>query len=342
MKIRSIETIAMSVPVDFGAQPAAFGQQDNWNSLSTLLLKVETDTGITGWGEAFSYNCLQAVKGAVDHMITPAATGREIGNVTDLTQALQRELHLFGRYGITIFALSGLDIALWDIVAKSNGVSLAAQIGNVQRTKVQGYASLFRYQNAEVVAEQCANALSEGYELIKLHEITEVEVSAAREASGDTPLMIDTNCPWTPEQAVDMATRLKEYTGVAVAAGENACTVHEFKKMLQAGAVTYPQPSVTKVGGVSEFLAVGDLCESFGVAMMPHSPYFGPGMMATLQLAAVQKSEPLLERFFGTVEASLFGKHIDAVDGWFAIPDGPGLGVDPDPDIMREYALKLD
>jgi len=84
------------------------------------------------------------------------------------------------------------------------------------------------------------------------------------------------------------------------------------------------------------------LCESFGVAMMPHSPYFGPGMMATLQLAAVQKSEPLLERFFGTVEGSLYGSHINAQDGWFAIPDGPGLGADPDPDVIREYALDLD
>lgn len=365
MKIKNIQTTALSIPIDFGGKPAAFGQQDNWSALSTLLIRVETDTGVVGWGEAFSYNCLQSVKAAVDHMIAPAATGREVGNVSDLTQAIQRELHLFGRYGITMFAISGLDIALWDIVAKSNGQSVAQQIGSVQRQSVKAYASLFRYQDAEVVAEQCQNALAEGYELIKLHEITEVEVGAARDASGQTPLMVDTNCPWTVEQAIDMTHRLKEFdlfwleepifppedfdgmatlhkeTGVAIAAGENACTRHEFSKMLQANAVQYAQPSVTKVGGVSEFVAIGELCEASGVKMMPHSPYFGPGMLATLQLAAVQKSEPLLERFFGTVGASLFGKHIDPVDGVFAIPDGPGLGADPDPDVIKEFTVQI-
>lgn len=370
MKISNIDCIALDIPIDFGATPASFGKQDNWNSLSTLLVRVETDTGIVGWGEAFSYNCLKSVKAAVELMVKPAALGREIDDIAELTRQIQRELHLFGRYGITLFAISGLDIALWDIASKDAGLSLARYIEStggpgVSRNRVQAYASLFRYQNAEVVSEQCRRAVGEGYELIKLHEITEVEVSAAREAIGDAPMMVDTNCPWTREQALDMAQRLKQFdiywleepifppedfdglaqlqrdSAIPVAAGENACTVHEFRRMLTSSAVTYPQPSVTKVGGVSEFLAIEDLCHSFGCSMMPHSPYFGPGFMATLQLAAVQRSEPLLERFYGTVGASQFGNWIDSDRGQFDIPDTPGLGMDPDPNVLREFSVEV-
>jgi len=72
---------------------------------------------------------------------------------------------------------------------------------------------------------------------------------------------------------------------------------------------------------------------------MPHSPYFGPGFLATVQIAAAQPIACLLERFFCDLEASLYGNLIDTVDGEFIVPDGPGLGCEPDPDVLREYAV---
>ena len=72
---------------------------------------------------------------------------------------------------------------------------------------------------------------------------------------------------------------------MAIAAGENACTSFEFKKMMEANAIDYAQPSVTKVGGITEFRKVATLCEAYGVQLMPHSPYFGPGFLATLHLS---------------------------------------------------------
>src|SRR5690606_5018200 len=124
---------------------------------------------------------------------------------------------------------------------------------------------------------------------------------------------------------------------VPIAAGENACTAWEFKAMLERRAVTYAQPSVTKVGGVTEFRKVMALAEAHNALLAPHSPYFGPGFLATLHLMA-GSGEPV-ERFYGKLEASLFGDLIEAEAGRLRIPQGPGLGCDPDPDVVEKYRI---
>jgi L-alanine-DL-glutamate epimerase-like enolase superfamily enzyme len=124
-----------------------------------------------------------------------------------------------------------------------------------------------------------------------------------------------------------------------MASGENLCTAIQFRDMFAANAVDYAQPSVTKVGGITEFLKVATLAESSGVTLMPHSPYFGPGFLATLHLTAA-RGQPgaLVERYHMDLEASLYGKLIDPVNGAFNVPQGPGLGPDPDPDVIKTYA----
>ena len=261
-------------------------------------------------------------------------------------------------------AIGAVDIALWDISAKRAGLPLHACLGGAVRTRIPGYASLLKYRDPELVGAMVAKAREEGYDAIKIHETEVDEVRAAREAAGSgIPLMVDTNCPWTPEQARLMASRLREFdlhwleepifppedfaalarlgreSGIPIAAGENACTSFEFAKMFDAGAVQYAQPSVTKVGGVTELRKVATLAEAAGVALMPHSPYFGPGFLATIQLAAADPVDCLLERFYCDLEASLYGDLIDTVSGEFRVPDGPGLGCEPDPDVIKEYGV---
>jgi L-alanine-DL-glutamate epimerase-like enolase superfamily enzyme len=366
MKIARVEAIPLRVPFDHGgAKTAGFGGVD-WTRLDMLLVRVETDNGLGGWGEAFAYNCRRAVQAAVEDMVAPLAVGHDASDIAGLNHRLQQELHLFGRYGITIFAISGLDIALWDLAGKAAGLPLYQLLGGARRTELPAYASLYKYRDPELVAEITRRALAEGYGAIKLHETTEPEVRAAREAAGDgVPITLDTNCPWTPVQAREMALRLKPYdlywleepifppenftalaqlrreVGIPLAAGENASTAFQFQAMLDAGAVDFAQPSVTKVGGVTEFLKVAALAEARGVAVMPHAPYFGPGFLATLHLLAGLPEPSLVERLYVKLGASLYGDLVDpAADGRFRVPDGPGLGRDPDPVVIREYRVE--
>src|SRR5499433_2377650 len=97
-------------------------------------------------------------------------------------EQIQRNLHLFGRYGITMFAISGLDIALWDLAAKIKGVPLHQLIGGAKRSKIPAYASLLRIGKPESIAAECKTARSRGFGAIKLHETTTPAVYAAREA----------------------------------------------------------------------------------------------------------------------------------------------------------------
>lgn len=363
MKITAIESIALDIPFSHGAPSNALGGQE-WNVFSTVLVRVETDQGITGYGDAFAYHCRDAVQAVIDKMIAPMAVGRDAGDIAGLNFDLQKAMHLFGRYGVNIFALSGLDIALWDIAGKAAGQPLHRLLGGAGRDRIEGYASLFRYHDPAVVMERCQAAVAEGFRHIKLHETAEPEVRAAREAIGpDIPLMVDSNCPWTPAQARQAAARFKPYdiywleepifppedypelarlrrdSGVPIAAGENACTSFDFRNMFVAGAVDYAQPSVTKVGGITEFRKVATLAEAHGVTVMPHSPYFGPGFVATLHLMAAQAAEGLVERFYLSPEATLYGDLIEPVNGAFNVPQGPGLGADPDPAVIERYRV---
>ena len=370
MKIARIETIPLAIPHEHGGPPPAWGGQA-WEALNILLVRVETEDGAAGWGEAFSYNCMPAVRAVVDATVAPVLIGRDATDIATLNRDLQQALHLFGRYGITMFGISAIDIALWDLAGKRAGLPLGQLLGGpAEPPLVPGYASLLKYRDPELVAENVRAALGDGYPAIKLHETGEPEIAAAREAMGEgVPLCVDVNCPWTPEEALAMAVRLRPYdlhwleepifppedfaalarlqaeSRVDLACGENACTAFEFRQLLDADAARYVQPSVTKLGGVSEFLKVLALAESRGAAAMPHSPYFGPGWLATLQLMAAmpltgRPGGPWIERFFTRLEATLYPGFVSPVEGGeFRIPTGPGLGAEPAPDVIREYRV---
>jgi L-alanine-DL-glutamate epimerase-like enolase superfamily enzyme len=354
MKIVRVEAIALAIPFTFGAGKA--------RKLDICLVRVETDDGLTGWGEAFSYNCRSAVAAAVNDMIAPLAHGWSMARgdaacIAELHAHLQKKLHIFGRFGITAFALSGLDIALWDIAGKAAAQPVHRLLGADARSEVPCYASLLRYNEPRAIAAHCEQAAAEGYTAIKLHEVTDEAVAAARSALGaKMPLMVDVNCEWNRDAAVAMAKKLwrhdlvwleepvfppedvaglravGEASGVAIASGENFCFATQFRSLMEARAVSYAQPSVTKVGGITEFLRVAAL----GMELAPHSPYFGPGALATLHLlAAAPKAR--FEYYYGRCEAWLFDGALEPRRGSLAVPQRPGLGCDPDPDVIRRY-----
>jgi D-galactarolactone cycloisomerase len=361
MKISRIETTLVKIPYRHGGPPTGFGGR-LWTTLDTLLVRVDTDDGITGWGEAFGYNVNEATRAAIETLIGPLCLGRDANRIAEVGEDLQRKLHNFGRNGPVIYGLAGIDIALWDIAGKVAGQPLHRLLGSAGRLHLTAYASLLRYGDPQLVARITAEAVGRGYRYVKLHEIDPASVRAARESAGpDIGLMMDTNCPWTTTQAVEMTRKLKDcdlfwleepvwppenYAGLAevrraggipIAAGENAGSVVDFEHMFAAGAVTYAQPSVTKIGGVTEMQKVMTLADAAGVAVVPHAPYFGPGLVATLHVLAASPRESLFERLYCDLEASLVGPLIDAVDGRMTVPQGPGLGIEPDPAVIAKY-----
>jgi L-alanine-DL-glutamate epimerase-like enolase superfamily enzyme len=367
MLITNVKAHHVRIPYDAGV--ASFKQGASAiAALDIVIVEVSTDAGVTGWGDAWGYVCPRSTATAIDEMIAPQARGLGVPaaeGIAAFMDRIQRNLHLFGRYGITMFAISGLDIALWDLAARVKGVPLHRLIGASKRARIPAYASLLRIGTPELVAGECETALRRGYTAIKLHETTAPTVFAARRAIGaGIPLMVDMNCPmdgteatafahacrpagpmfleepvWPPEDFSTLA-KVRTEGGIDIAAGENACTVHQFRQMMTAGAVSYAQPSVIKVGGVTEYLKVAALADERGVKLAPHSPYFGPGFLATLQLMSLRDDATFVEVFFMNRAACLWGGRTDVdPNGTITVPDGPGLGYEPDKAIIERYRV---
>ena len=143
---------------------------------------------------------------------------------------------------------------------------------------------------------------------------------------------------WPPEDHAGLA-RVQEQGGIPTAAGENAM-LPEFKSMLAAGAVSYAQPSVTKVGGVTQMRKVMMLADVHGVAVVPHSAYFGPGLIASIHCIAAMPGESLVERYDADFAVNpLHGAILPDHNGCLAVPQGPGLGVDSDPAVIAKLRV---
>ena len=352
-----VQTIAIPYAYD-GPRHEVAGQA--WTTMDTLLVRVETEDGLVGWGEAFGHGAIPATRAALESLVAPFMRGRDAADIAGTMRAAHQAVHLYGRGGPLTYALSGVDIALWDLAGKRADLPLHRVLGGAGGP-VMAYASLLRYSEPAVVARNAAAAAARGYRAIKLHEVTREAVRAARDAIGpDVLLMNDTNCPWAVSQACTMARAMApldlhwleepvwppedhaglaqvRMEGVPIAAGENAASLVEFRHMMEAGAIDVAQPSVTKIGGVTELRKVAALGEALGVRVVPHCAYFGPGFLASLHLAAAMPDRPMLERLYVDLEAELFPGWMDAVDGYMAVPDGPGLGCDPDPAILERY-----
>lgn len=359
-RVTKIEPIALKIPFSDGSSRTGLMPQ-RWTHFDMILIRVETDDGLVGWGESFAYFCATAVFASVRDMIAPLVVGREIADIPALSRDLQLKLHIQGRYGITIYALSGIDIALWDIAAKRKGVSLAEHLGGRRRDAVLAYASLVRYGDAKLVTQFAERAVGEGFRDVKLHEIALEPIDAGRRAVGpNVRLTTDVNCNWPLDHAEKMLLEMKRLDlfwveepvfppdhaktlkalsrfGVSLATGENACTSVPFEDTIPV--VAFPQPSVTKVGGVTEFLKVCDLAKVAGKTPMPHSPYFGPGYWATLQLAANRREVGLFEYYYVKPDAYVSPDIPLPKGGKIAIPTAPGIGFEPDAGVIAKYRV---
>lgn len=359
--IESAELYSLRIPFTDGSSGTGL-MPSPWTHLDINLLQLTTRDGIVGWGDAFSYACRQTVNQAIREMVLPHVLHREIESPAALNRELQQRLHLQGRYGINQFALSAVDIALWDIAAKQAKQSLADYLGGATRQTLPAYASLVRYGEPDLVKQFVRRAVKEGYKTIKLHEITADAIKAGRDAAPlPLRLVTDVNCNWQHDQLAELMPLMKQLGlywveepvfppddektlgqiqaryDLAVASGENACTRVEFART--APHIAFIQPSVTKVGGITEFLAVCDLATQHGCRVMPHSPYFGPGYHATAQLMAARDCCELFEYLYIEPEAWLDPRISLPRNGAVSVDTRPGIGFKPDPGVLSRYLV---
>ena len=142
---------------------------------------------------------------------------------------------------------------------------------------------------------------------------------------------------WPPEDFAALA-EVNRHGEVPVAAGENITTATEFSAMFRQDAVAFAQPSVAKIG-VSAVREVAALAATHDVKLAPHSPYFGPGLIATMHIAAAAGGDVAVERYFCDLEPGPLGDAINVVGDNFVLPNAPGLGIDIDEALLARYRV---
>jgi L-alanine-DL-glutamate epimerase-like enolase superfamily enzyme len=145
---------------------------------------------------------------------------------------------------------------------------------------------------------------------------------------------------WPPENFDGLA-ELKRTSGIPIAAGENVYTLMDFEQMLVAKAVDFVQPSPAKMGGVTELIKVFPLASVHNIPVMPHSFYDGPGLLAAIHAtAALGTPDSMIEWRWFDLEATIYGDKLSPKAGRISVPQGPGLGIDPDPHVIGAYRWK--
>jgi L-alanine-DL-glutamate epimerase-like enolase superfamily enzyme len=356
VKIVAIQAIPLAIPMKATDPPSTWRA----GTRKQIVVRVLTDEGLTGTGEAFAYGAPLAVCAVIEESLAPLLVGQDALGIEALADLMHRATMIYGRRGLAMFAISGVEIALWDLLGKALRAPVSALLGGAMRPRLPAYASLLRYDSPAEVARAATGFVAEGFRMLKLHQTDLVSVRAARDAVGpDVELMLDTNCPWSPEEAMRMARALapyrlywleepvwppEDYAGLArvaaatetpIALGENESTLYGFREIIAQRAGDVLQPSITKVGGISEFRKIIALAQAANLPIAPHSFYFGPGLAATLHVAASFGGHLPVEFPTGELEIPFLTHPIEARDGWVDVPQGPGLGVEINEEAIR-------
>ena len=361
MKISTVDSYLLSLPYrTTGGFHYIAGRPSS--ALSMLLVRVTTEDGLCGWGEAFAHAGGVATKAMLDSLVAPLLVGADATDISGVMESVRRKIHLFGLSGPAIYAVSGIDIALWDLRGKRENKPVCELLGGNPR-ELEVYASFLRCSSDDALDKTCCDAVAQGYRIVKLHEITLERIALARRALGsDVALAVDTNCPWTVTEAESILQNVRDldlrwieeplwppddYAGLAhlrgrgtpISAGENSSSLEDFRRLLAAGAVDVLQPSVCKVGGITEMIRIVALAQDDGVEAVPHCGYMGAGYLANLHLIASLTPGVPAERLFIELEDNPFKTAPAVIGGRTAVPATPGLGCDPDMAVVKKWAV---
>ncbi|MFL5803219.1 MAG: mandelate racemase/muconate lactonizing enzyme family protein [Roseiflexaceae bacterium] len=369
MKIREIRAVGLRGGTPEGGWSNELEAEDCVHTLVAVL----TDAGLYGLGSVFTSEDL--VRGALA-VLEPLYRGESALEPEHVSEKLHQHSFWQGRGGAITHAISGIDIALWDLLGKATGQPIGRLLGGRYRERVRPYASLLM-QAPAALAEQLLKVKAQGFRAFKIgwgpfgrhsHALDEAIVRAAREAVGrDALLMVDAGAsdafwgqgykwalrsaqmlasydvawfeePLRPDTIEDFVA-LRRAAPLPIAGGEVLTRRQSFRPWLEAGAFDIVQPDVTKVGGISEERRIGWMAQEHGVRFIPHGWNTAIGLAADLHLAAAFPDTDLVEYRTGSPyidELAVGGWSLDA-DGMLAIPDAPGLGLELSLDAVAKY-----
>lgn len=351
-KIESVKADFYLIPLETVLSDSTHGAIPHFELVTA---RVRDADGAEGVGYTYAVNSgAPAFHALIEGYLAPALIGQDADRTEQLWQLMWWKVHYSGRGGHATSAISALDIALWDLKARRAKLPLWRLLGGFD-PQVPCYAGGIDLDfTIEQLLEQADRFRAEGFRAIKmkvgrpqLRDDLE-RVRRMREHLGDDfPLMVDANMQWTADQAVRAARALQPFNlvwleepmipddidghirvvregGASVATGENMHTLYEFRAMIAAGAVTYPEPDVTNCGGVTIFRKVGALAEAHNLPLTSHGAHD-----VTVQLLAAAPNRSYLE-VHGFPLDHYVAEKLRIVEGRAIAPERPGHGVDID------------
>ncbi|SEG34086.1 L-alanine-DL-glutamate epimerase [Saccharopolyspora kobensis] len=370
MKIREIRAAGLRGATPEGGWSVELRPDD----VVHTLVAVHSDTGLVGVGSAFTSENL--VRAALD-VLAPLCLGDSALEPERVSEHLHQHTFWLGRGGALTHTISAIDIALWDLLGQATGQPVGRLLGGRHRERVRPYASVLMDEPARL-AGNLIELADQGFRAFKIGwgpfgrvsaALDEEIVRAARDAVGpDALLAVDAGgsdgCwrgdlkwalrtaemlqahqvawfeePLRPDAVEDFAA-LRSRTLVPISGGEVLTRRQAFRPYLEQRAFDIVQPDTTKVGGLSESRRIGWLAQEHGVRLIPHGWNTAVGLLADLHLASALPGTDLVEYKTGS-------PYIDGIteqpfrldpDGMLAIPAGPGLGLQLDPERLARFA----
>ncbi|MEJ5991562.1 mandelate racemase/muconate lactonizing enzyme family protein [Ramlibacter sp. PS3R-8] len=370
MKITAIQAIPLSFRLPEG-KTVTMGVGST-TKRDAIIVRVQTDEGITGYGEAHPGRSPGAITSLIHSTIAPMLMGMQATDVVGAWQRVHRmQLSSHGLGAGAALALSGIDMALWDIRGKAAGMPLCELLGGTRR-RLPAYAGgiALGYQPKESLADEAQGYVERGYKALKLRlgDSAAVDIERllhVRKALGDgvdilsdantaytmadarrvLPVLADIRAGWLEEPFAcnDFASyreAAKITPLVPIAAGENHYTRFEFAQLLEAGAVQVWQPDLSKCGGITEGVRIAAIASAWRIPINPHSSATGLNHAATLHFMAATENAGYFEACVSKFNPfrDMFGGIFEiGRDGCVEPPAGPGLGVEVDESLFEKY-----
>jgi L-alanine-DL-glutamate epimerase-like enolase superfamily enzyme len=349
--VAGIEVAQYRIPLPVVLSDSTHGEIAHFE---LVTVRLRTDDGSEGLGYTYTVGVGATAIRALLGDLVPLVHGEDVDRIERIWQRLWWGCHYVGRGGLAAFAIAAIDIALWDLRARRRGLPLWKLLGG-HDPRVPAYAGGIDLQfPLDRLLRQTDKSLGRGFRAIKmkvgrprLSEDVE-RVRAMRAHLGpDVPLMVDANMRWTADQAVRAAqamaahdvfwleeptvpddvpahVRILRDGGLPVAAGENLRTLHEFARLIDGGGVSFPEPDVSNVGGVTAWLKVAHVAEAHNLPVTSH----GVHDLHVHLLAAVPNASYLEVHGFGLER--FIAHPLELKDGVAIAPDRPGHGVELD------------